>query len=149
MNLFNFREKKMQRLYSYIHSQEDEALIVRPEYNSTSFLLSIYQYDAFIKFKIYHLKGHISFLQGIMQNKEFEISDIQCAKYNKGYGSILMMELLEFTKINGIEKITGGISIADSDHIDRLIYFYKKFNFSVSIFDYPEGVFIGNIELHL
>ena len=56
---------------------------------------------------------------------------------NKGYGSLMMDELLKFAKENNYKKITGNISDVanntewDPHHRERLIHFYKKFGFKI------------------
>ena len=56
---------------------------------------------------------------------------------NKGYGTLMMTELLKFAKENNYEKITGNISDVDNNtvwdphHRERLIHFYKKFGFEI------------------
>ena len=56
---------------------------------------------------------------------------------NKGYGTLMMTELLKFAKENNYEKITGNISDVDNNtewdphHRERLIHFYKKFGFKI------------------
>ena len=56
---------------------------------------------------------------------------------NKGYGTLMMNELLKFAKENNYEKITGNISDVNNNtewdpyHRERLIHFYKKFGFKI------------------
>lgn len=69
-------------------------------------------------------------------NDEFtdiSLADIEIEEYlsNHGYGSILLSTLIEIAKKRNINSITGWISSVDSDHIDRLVHFYKKHNFEV------------------
>jgi ribosomal protein S18 acetylase RimI-like enzyme len=69
-------------------------------------------------------------------NDEFtdiSLADIEIEEYlsNHGYGSILLSTLIEIAKKRSINSITGWISSVDSDHIDRLVHFYKKHNFEV------------------
>lgn len=52
---------------------------------------------------------------------------------NKGYGSICMDYLKEHAKEQNIQYITGDIAKRDWDHKERLVHFYKKHNFKVSI----------------
>lgn len=76
-------------------------------------------------------------IQGNMKciiNQETEtitISDIECKKNNKGYGSIMMGKLIEIAKQNGIKCIDGWLSKADIDHRERLYHFYQKFEFEI------------------
>lgn len=59
------------------------------------------------------------------------IEDIQI--YSEcGCGSILMQELIDEAKHLGIKTIIGDLSIVDlDDHKERLLHFYKKFNFEI------------------
>lgn len=56
---------------------------------------------------------------------------------NKGYGTLMMNELLKFAKENNYEKIIGNTSDVDNNtewdphHRERLIHFYKKFGFKI------------------
>lgn len=61
------------------------------------------------------------------------LSDIRIfgKNQNKGYGTILLNKLKEIATKTNINKIYGQISSVDSDHIDRLLHFYKKNNFAV------------------
>ena len=70
---------------------------------------------------------------------------------NKGYGTLMMNELLKFAKENNYEKITGNISDVDNNtewdphHRERLIHFYKKFGFKIL----PDDLAPKQIELIL
>ena len=56
---------------------------------------------------------------------------------NKGYGTLLMNELLRFAKENNCKIIKGELSEVDSNtpydptHRQRQIHFYKKFGFKI------------------
>ncbi len=52
---------------------------------------------------------------------------------NKGYGSICMNYLKEIAREQNIPYITGDIAKRDWDHVDRLVHFYEKHDFSVDI----------------
>ncbi|MFC3884514.1 hypothetical protein ACFOU2_13760 [Bacillus songklensis] len=52
---------------------------------------------------------------------------------NKGYGSICMNYLKDIAKEQNIPFITGDIAERDWDHLDRLIHFYEKHHFRVSV----------------
>lgn len=64
---------------------------------------------------------------------DITLADIEVEEHlsNHGYGSILLSTLIEIAKQRNINSITGWISSADSDHIERLVHFYKKHNFEV------------------
>ncbi len=52
---------------------------------------------------------------------------------NRGYGSILMDYLKEFSEARGKVNITGSLSPFDlSTHKERLLHFYKKHDFIIS-----------------
>lgn len=82
------------------------------------------------------------------EEKEIFIGDIYVCKHsssserylpyvNKGYGTLLMNELLSFARAHDYKRISGklekfdGNSFYDPDHRDRQIHFYKKFNFKI------------------
>jgi GNAT superfamily N-acetyltransferase len=52
---------------------------------------------------------------------------------NKGYGSICMNYLKDIAREQNIQFIKGDIAERDWDHLDRLIHFYEKHHFRVSI----------------
>lgn len=59
------------------------------------------------------------------------ISDIICKQNNKGYGSVMMKELLNYARQNGFMYIDGWLSEVDYDHKERLYHFYQKFGFEI------------------
>ena len=75
------------------------------------------------------------------------ISDIihNAHEYNKGYGSHMMETLLTYAKQHGYTRIYGNLSTVDSDHLDRLLHFYKKFGFAITIFDKVRDCYFGEI----
>lgn len=66
------------------------------------------------------------------KNNTIHIGDIK-GEENKGYGSICMKYLKQLAMENNIQYITGDIAKRDWDHVDRLIHFYKKHQFKVTI----------------
>lgn len=66
-------------------------------------------------------------------------------RFNKGYGSRLMEELLEYAKDNNFVGIEGNLSKEDLDHKDRLHHFYRKFGFIITEYDFPKGYYYGEI----
>lgn len=71
------------------------------------------------------------------------------ADYNKGYGSLMMEQLLEYAGENGIAYIHGNLSEVDLEHKDRLHHFYEKFGFLITEYPELEGSYYGKIELYL
>lgn len=71
---------------------------------------------------------------------------------NKGYGSVLIGELVYFAKARGIKSITGELGksdlcdTSDLNHRSRLLHFYRKHQFLISLL--PHGC-SGQIELTL
>ncbi|WP_096200641.1 GNAT family N-acetyltransferase [Bacillus sp. FJAT-45350] len=72
------------------------------------------------------------------------IGDIK-GEENKGYGSICMNFLKDVAREQNIQYIKGDIAKRDWDHLDRLVHFYEKHNFDVSI-DYSKQA--GEIVCH-
>lgn len=75
--------------------------------------------------------------------KHFYIAAFDCIP-NKGYGSIMMEQFLEYIKPIGAEYVNGIITIYDTkdiEHKNRLFHFYRKFNFEIGSLnengDYP------------
>lgn len=79
--------------------------------------------------------------------KTISISDIECQKNNKGYGSLMMKQLIEYAEQNRFECIDGWLSEVDRNHEKRLYYFYGKFGFK--IIPNKEGMKFADIKLVL
>ena len=69
--------------------------------------------------------------------------------YNRGYGSLMMEELLGYAKENGFSYIHGNLAQVDLDHKERLHHFYRKFGFIISAYPEPQDSYYGKIELNL
>ncbi|MEC0244144.1 GNAT family N-acetyltransferase [Paenibacillus dokdonensis] len=69
------------------------------------------------------------------EDQHIEIADIRIegAHVNRGYGSIVMNEIIKLAHQLGIKFIDGWISGVDWDHIDRSAHFYRKFGFDVEL----------------
>lgn len=92
----------------------------------------------------------ISKIQCILQNDGvFLIGDImpfnKKRHYRKGYGCMMMDELLRHSRQNEIHTITGNLSLVDKDHKDRLHAFYKKHGFEVIVYDAPKELYYGEV----
>lgn len=68
----------------------------------------------------------------VKRTERITIGDIQCKKNNKGYGSAMMLALIDYAKQNEIECIEGWLSSVDGDHRERLYHFYQKFGFEIT-----------------
>ena len=70
---------------------------------------------------------------------------------NRGAGSMLVGQAIEECKRRGHEGIEGEISFVDSDHIDKLKYFYEKMGFSFVTYDSEHPKYgstrVGKIEM--
>ena len=65
---------------------------------------------------------------------------------NKGLGSMLLNALLDIAKKRNVNRITGEIARVDIGHIERLVYFYEKYNFEVILCSDPtDGYKIGEL----
>ena len=69
--------------------------------------------------------------------------------YNRGYGSLMMENLLAYAKEHNFSYIYGNLSKVDLDHKERLHHFYRKFGFAVTEYPERQGNYYGIIELHL
>jgi hypothetical protein len=69
------------------------------------------------------------------EEKHMRIADIKIegARVNRGYGSIMMVGLMQLVHEMKIRFITGWISDVDWDHIDRSEHFYRKFGFGCDL----------------
>ena len=72
------------------------------------------------------------------------IGDIEAHVENRGYGSIMLSNILNLAYKLNIQEIKGNLTAADSDHFDKLEHFYKKHGFEVKFF---EGKASGRILL--
>lgn len=81
------------------------------------------------------------------ENKAIKICDINCKRNNKGYGSLMMKELIEYAKMNKFIYINGWLSEVDVNHVKRLYHFYYKFGFE--IIPDKDGMKFADIKLNL
>ena len=99
--------------------------------------------QCFVKHKM------VSKLQCVIESdRSILIGDIihtQNRNYNKGYGSLMMKKLIEYTKENGYTLIHGNLSLVDADHKGRLYHFYEKFGFIITEFPEPKDCYYGEI----
>ncbi|MEW4286187.1 GNAT family N-acetyltransferase [Priestia koreensis] len=64
---------------------------------------------------------------------DISLADIEIEEYlsSNGYGSLLLSTLIKIAKQRNINSINGWISSVDSNHLERIVHFYKKHNFEV------------------
>jgi len=67
------------------------------------------------------------------KKSELFIGDYESDIENKGYGSILLRNVIELARTINISRITGNLSAVDSDHFDKLEHLYSKYGFKVNI----------------
>jgi GNAT superfamily N-acetyltransferase len=69
------------------------------------------------------------------EDRHMKIADIKIEgnHVNRGYGSIVMSEILKLAQQLEIKFINGWISGVDWGHIDRSAHFYRKFGFDVEL----------------
>lgn len=75
-----------------------------------------------------------------------DIIHINKKDYCKGYGSLMMEKLLEYTKINNFNHIYGNLSIVDAEHKNRLHHFYEKFGFEITEYEKVQNCYYGRID---
>ena len=91
----------------------------------------------YIALKIIHKRGivlnRIRLSANYINEETMEICDIEVFGENegRGYGSILLQSLINFSIENSVNTIIGWISQTDKNHFDKLDYFYKKHGFNV------------------
>lgn len=77
------------------------------------------------------------------------LADIEIKEHltSLGYGSILLNTLIKIAQERNVNSITGWISKVDSDHLERLVHFYKKHKFIVDLSDdKKDNLRIGSLE---
>lgn len=68
-----------------------------------------------------------------MDKAELLIGDFESRIENKGYGSILLRNLIKLAEMLNMKIINGNLSSVDSDHFTKLRYVYEKHGFEVNI----------------
>ncbi|MRX72109.1 hypothetical protein GJU40_08035 [Bacillus lacus] len=112
-------------------SKEDKWVIVYSHEDSHSCKIMISECDA-----AYDGTWDFSLQATYFDNHTIHIGDIK-GPANKGYGSICMKYLKEKARQHNVSAITGDIAKRDWDHVDRLVHFYEKHDFDVSV-DYEQ-----------
>jgi len=88
-------------------------------YDVVMLFLSVVREDGFQRFQI----------NLIFDEDEMKVADIQVLgeeNFNKGYGSLLLKEAIEYAKKRGAKRITGDIVSENDEHYARQIAFYTK-----------------------
>lgn len=80
------------------------------------------------------------------ESKSIKICDIRSEKKNKGYGSLMMQKLIEFANQNDFIYIDGWLSRVHFDHKERLLHFYQKFGFEITLCN--ENIKFADINLN-
>ena len=91
----------------------------------------------------------ISSMKCVVEEKAILIGDIEPFRnhkdFNKGYGTMMMNELLSYAKQNNINEVYGYLS--DVDHKERLLHFYTKFGFEIKLYDVMIDCNFGEIRI--
>ena len=64
-------------------------------------------------------------------SNHLHIEDVLMKTNNIGNGSIALKSLIEYSKLIGVNTITGYLSSVDDDHKNRRNHYYEKFGFDV------------------
>ncbi len=117
-------QKEEERLLLYRHFYEDV-----PNEEETSIILGI----RIVSKKGVHYPDPLlkAFFNETFQDISLADIDIDESLTNHGFGSILLSKLIQIARNRDSNTISGWLSRVDSDHLDRLVYFYKKHNFEV------------------
>ena len=93
----------------------------------------------------------ISSMKCVVEEKAILIGDIEPFRnhkdFNKGYGTMMMNELLSYAKQNNINEVYGYLSAVDIDHKERLLHFYTKFGFEIKLYDVMIDCNFGEIRI--
>lgn len=89
-------------------------------------------------------KYDLSIIDVIMTGRgdTMHIDDIRGGK-SLGHGSLAMKYILEIAKEQNYRLITGWLCDDDKNHKERLLYFYKKHGFTITLED--KGNYFGSI----
>lgn len=132
-------QKEEERLLLYRHFYEDVS-----KEEETSIILGI----RIVSNKGVHYPDPLlkAFFNETFQNISLADIDIDESLTNHGYGSILLSNLIQIATNRDSNTISGWLSRVDSEHLDRLVYFYKKHNFEVILNNQTvKGHEVGNI----
>lgn len=89
--------------------------------------------DSIIVIRLIHKNNQVSMLKSCIIDNNIILGDITCYKNNRGYGSVLLSKLIEYARENNYQSIEGWLSNVDKGHKDRLIHFYRKFGFEITL----------------
>lgn len=122
--------KKLKKRYG-----TDCQFINRIEYEENNLIVLICDYNPLIQINIFHVSSNsVSTLKAVYyeEEKKIHICDIICYSNNKGFGSILMKELINYAVGLKCKLVSGYLAKVDiDDHKDRLFHFYNKFGFKI------------------
>lgn len=112
-------------------------------------IIEISKSDCLLMIKCFVKHKMVSKMQCVIESDSSiligDITHTQNRNYNKGYGSLMMNKLIEYTKENGYTLIHGNLSLVDVDHKERLHHFYNKFGFIITEFPEPKDCYYGEI----
>lgn len=116
--------------------------------------VSIDRIDALLMVRLCVNNHRTAWMKCVIESDEvILIGDIEHSNentdYNKGYGSLMMGNLLRYARENGFKSLYGNLSVVDLDHKDRLHHFYEKFGFTITEYQEPQGCYYGEIGIRL
>lgn len=118
-------------------------------FNNKKAQVYVCEYEPLIVIKVVLKTTTISKMLCTLKDDVIVIGDISPYSnkkyYSKGYGSMMMNELIKFAIKKKYNKIKGELSIVDVDHKERLLHFYKKFGFQILIYDEEKNMNFGEI----
>ena len=132
-------------IFQIVKRNDSLIFVVKEEDSKTlSFFLYSLAYQRLVP-RIYTTKC-IKYQNELSKYTYLYIDDFLVTEQNIGNGSLLMENLIKYTKSQDFMYIYGMLSPVDKDHFDKLYYFYKKHGFEVSFDSNRES---GHIKLKL
>ncbi|WP_096435008.1 GNAT family N-acetyltransferase [Alteribacter populi] len=80
----------------------------------------------------FHGKWEFSIHAQYTDQNTIHIDDIRGEK-NRGFGSVCIRHLKDYAQEQNIQYLVGDIAKRDWDHVDRLVHFYEKHHFQVTL----------------
>lgn len=121
----------------------DEVLVVQSIHNKDIWIML---YSDKYKACNNHPRIMATYEQPYGKPEYIHIDDIMVEDEEIGNGTILMLYFLAYCKTTKAEYISGWLSSRDTDHFDRLEYYYKKNGFTV---EFTEDKKSGSIRYEL
>lgn len=155
IDIFGMKKKRFKSLLEY---KTQQGSILQRDSDGHWFISLNKKQSEFVEdhFAIMHLisdnKGVICRANLVydLEKKSMLIGDIKSEVENRGYGSLVLKNIIKLAIKLGAQEITGSLSIVDSGHFDKLEHFYSKHGFDISIHNnHTEGKIILNLNVNL